>query len=278
MKKILLVIVTLVSVVAVQAQEKLTDKHITINPQKPAKGGIDSGWVIMFGHLMSPPFQVEYRGEKIFINNIQAYPSPLSEEQVGKPMELRAKKQQAFLDDMRKNPKKYEPMRKLRIWIRKQCPFNTKTNEEREQILLHILAQKEWVDKASWDETNSYLAILWHGQAGDSYIRCNKPPKIQYDRPAIPIAEQQAQAVRAKRERLEDIKKTLAEGGCVAFTTDTGTVNFTIPSELYEIMADNRITLTERQKRLGPVVSPGIAEDIVTNYVPEEWKTFGPNK
>ena len=277
MRHLILATVMLMCVVSTEAQEKLTDKHITINPQKPAKDGIDSGWVIMFGHLMSPPFQVEYRGEKIFINNIQAYPSPLSEEQVDKPLKAKYDKIRIKNEDMRQHPEKYVGEKELRIWARSQCPFNTKTPEERDVILKHILAHKELVDSAAWVGTG-FVKLVWHGETWDSYIDCYKPSKIKYDRPALPIAEQQAQAVRAKRERLEDIKKTLAEGGCVAFTTDTGTVNFTIPSELYEIMADNRITLTERQKRLGPVVSPGIAEDIVTNYVPEEWKTFGPNK
>src|SRR3569832_1186698 len=54
------------------------DRKLPVNPKQPSKG-INSGRIVIYGHLIPPPYALQYRGEKLFVNGIQVDPSPLTE-------------------------------------------------------------------------------------------------------------------------------------------------------------------------------------------------------
>lgn len=263
-----------------QGLPKLKDKHITIHPKKPAKDGINSGLVILFGHPVPPPYKIEYRGQDLFVNDVQAKPSPLWDEQIEKPRKARTEQDKAFLERMLKSPAKYKPRRELMDWIYAKCPFGTKTDSERGKILEYVLAQKEWIESAQWVSKDRVLKLKGRGMGNEMYITCSKP-KTESLPPGtriLTIQEQKAQDVQLKNAELLRLQKILSNGGCLLYSTENEEGFLEQAMSLFSVMRDKDLSADARAKHLDGIVSTGMVEDLITNYIPEEWNAISLGK
>ncbi|NLO92072.1 MAG: hypothetical protein GX410_08820 [Elusimicrobia bacterium] len=258
---------------------ELKDKHITIHPKMPAKDGINSGLVILFGHPVPPPYKIEYRGEKIFVNDVQASPSPLWEEKVGKPIEARLEHDKKMKEDMEKNPKKYLPRETLIEWLQAQCPFDSKTDKEIKEITQHMLIQKDWVKELRWNHRHSHVIVVWNRGPKEFAVVCKKPRKFSWPESMHVLSpeEQKKNAVVAKAQKIKNFGYRLKADGCIYFSLSSYDYCQVTP-DLISMMRDETIASNKRKEQLDLLLRPEWAEELITNYVPEEWKALPLNK
>ena len=83
--------------------ERLTtkDRRVTISPVQPING-IRTGMVIAYGHPISPPYAIEWRGEKLYLNSVQVIPSIADEKWIAsRPKQPRNESEKAMNESLR---------------------------------------------------------------------------------------------------------------------------------------------------------------------------------
>jgi len=258
------------------------DRHIQISPQAP-KEGINNGWVILYGHRIRPPYKIEYQGEKLFVNGVQAVPSLVFEREYANVQKESDAESFSKENDKRKYPEKYAVRHKRRKeifdWLEQYCAEYSKTPAGIAEIMKYINAQKDMVEDARWTGT---LLIQWSDPMGrhlrHGYERIQICGKRSLPIVAVETPTKQEMLDLAERERegeLRTIQKSLMNDGCVAFETTRSSslgITFCRGRGIADIMLNKKLSPLERENKLAELTDDSVVADILTNSNPDEWK------
>lgn len=233
-------------------------RKIDVRPVQPSDG-IATGHAMVYGHIIPPPYKVEYSGNKLFINGIQVLPSLVRErDQKEHPIKTLAPGKKAI----------QQKAGKLILEAKKIY------EEGKDKVSVDILHQKiigmlsqhsDLIQNPVWQkETLCYATPAYGpGQCVNFGPSMFSPPEVQAQR-----------SVLARKEELNMIESELKQGNMVCF----GSENTWIPkkdvrAEVNRIMRDSSLSKDQKIEALNANVfnSYILAEDVVENYVAEEW-------
>jgi hypothetical protein len=241
------------------------DRRIVIHPKKPAKG-INSGLVIAFGHPIPSPYLLEYRREKVFVNDVQVEPSPLIEQKnekrvVDDEMKSLGSRMEKFISDARKSY------------------ANGATIDD----ILSSAKQQEGVLAAKLKSNTAIILTLRHHNGPVNLLidfsdirREDEQRESQFEKSNTPKFKNPTK--RIKQHHLAWLKRSLQNGKCVIFLSEGGIYMNPLPKHLIQsvnlIMNDSTLNSTEKAVSLKNNVFLGYeipARDIVANYSLTEW-------
>lgn len=242
------------------------DRSIRIAPVK-LSDGIMTGVVIIYGHVVPPPYKVEYRGDSLYMNGVQVSPALVArreyEKSYRKPTEADRVKSRGITEFT---------SRAQDIYRKKKVKVSDAALKS--EILDYVKSQK-LVKDAKWDSERFMLVKL----ADDKWDSFGYGIEFNLIEPGSRIEPESVRKVRIesnKKQHLEEIGNRLRKGDCAFFTSDDGVYFSPDPREkVNAIMQDSKLSKRERIHRLHEEVLPGTsfpALDIVANYDPDEWK------
>lgn len=256
---VLLVATTLVATSPAQAQllrpdeYDKRDRRVAIQPKKPAKG-IKGGLVIAYGHPLRPPYSVEVRGEKIFVNAIQVLPSILDEKYwASLPKPTQDDREKAISESLWRGGNEIQEM--------------ARKGESHEKIF-EFAKRQPYMNNVRWESRGVLEYTLPNGQG--SSIELPQSGEVR-----INEAEIKRRSMAATRARVKQIESILRKGHCIIFV-DSGIseqlVRESFPSAVPKIMDDVALSADEKTGRLRELLGvESIVADVMANYVSEEW-------
>lgn len=251
----------------------IKSRKIDLNVIKQT-GGIKSGLIIAYGHVIQPPYKVYIEDKNIMVNGVQVSPSLIWEREVPKntviiPAGTKAKVQRA----MAVSKKAHEIFCELR---------NKKTKDEvAAEILSFVKNSTDTVLDAYWTDTfhKDSLQIKWVDDVGSDSIdfpRSSCPSFMDKLRALLLLGSQSPEArhKRALETYTRGLKKGLSMGHIMIFTShgEVG-LNWDQRDEVNKIMGMKKMSENEKVEALNKLgFGYSGALDIVENYNSDEWK------
>jgi hypothetical protein len=236
-------------------------RKMNIQPVKQS-AGITTGVVMICGHIIPPPYKVEYRGDVLFVNGVQVEPSPLMQQyDRERPPKLTAfpPKQEAAYKEM---------VRLLRL-AEKRYKEDKATRKEqfRHEIVGYLHNESTMTFDAGWNAQEETVCIRTKGLAQECW---------DFSSQAVPAVQDLARvAAQNKTLDIRNIETGLRKGrfkefGCAG---GHGTEPKDIRAAVNTIMRTPGLSREQRIELLKERVFQGYdtALDVVDNYVKEEW-------
>ena len=235
------------------------DLKVAISPITP-KEGIETGLVIAYGHLIRPPYYLEYRDKNLFLNGVQVEPSIIEQR--------RKEKMAPFIETAKK---KMQGSRDVRDHLTRML----KDGRSRDQVMQFVNSHRDVIEHARWADEGSMLVKM----TGGTYevigkFRLGKQGKKPPPPATIPTPQE------IKERRLSEINSSLQRGECLVFLSSGGTYKAgDIRKAVVEIMRDDTLARDEKLERLRERVFPGSetpAFDLLENFDLREWLPDSP--
>lgn len=238
--------------VARPATASLEDRKVDIQPKKPKKG-IGTGLVIAYGHPIAPPYVVEYRGENLFVNDVQVKPSIVDERKwVAKSDRPKDERFEHVMGVMERHIARAQDMARAGL-----------TQEE----ILKFLKAQEFIENVVPEGQQAVVVSYFGGKS----VAVELPTKGASVLQAGQISERSRAA---KSSEISRITGKLSRGRCVIFVnggTSEQRITSTFPLIVSQTMNDPKLGPKEKIRRLDEVLVESAAKDIVANYDEREW-------
>lgn len=237
------------------------DRRIDIRPNKP-KNGIVNGFIIAYGHRIKPPYLLEYKEDKLFVNGVQVKPSYIDERENAK---------QIPLND-------YETIKVIASTADKvvtKIQGMARAGASKQEIFNFARHQDHIEDVHFESENYMMITIGYNGRHWPWGIELPRPQPIIA---AFPKANQIGNKNTAEQRELSWLRNSLKKGMCLIFLSDGGIsqrpVTLIFPNNIKVIMDDQSIDQQEKFLRLKTEVFSGVsiaALDVLANYSKAEW-------
>lgn len=229
--------------------------------------GISSGLVIAYGHPISTPYKFEYRGNFLFLNNVQVEPSIYRqneyEKRRRKSSAIEEKKQYSELAELRESAQRHYAEQHGKV-----------PTEKIQSEILGMFQKHPLIHSARWvrsDDLNYSSKMAPSVEIGVSFSRKTRSSPVKM--PEKSTEERQI-------NRISRLETDLAKGDLLFFMSDGGiwyARAHRIPEikrGVARIMTQPTLSDMERQEQLqvlfynaaGPVI------DVLANFQPEEWE------
>lgn len=227
---------------------------IDVVPMKLSEG-IKTGLVMVYGHIISPPFKVERDGNRIFVNGIRVQPSLVRERQ----------------ERARKGPdlshEQNELNKKIGLVYREAYKVYAESPSSAGKKIQDMMAQ----------QPDIFKNVQWH-ESGANICFVSPRSKVQecwglkpWDGPSK--QELASNQVKIAEESKSSIERHLREGKFVVFDSRGQfgpTRDFRAAARA--ILRDKSLTRTQKIEKVKEVVEDyGLALDVVDNYSEAEW-------
>jgi len=246
-------------------------RKIDIHPIKQSQG-ITTGLVIAYGHVIPPPYKVEYQGKRLMVNGVQVEPSLLLEREEARNRP--PPPTQVQLGAYRETGRAIRLAYKLYVE-----GIKTKPLEKVQDEVIRFL------DKSSGVFQNP----KWTGATTlDVHLAdYGKPILLGLDFSEEPLPEDYAETPQEKEKAAEGERRAceqvlswiigdLRKGHSVTFKSTGGQqIGGDVRAKVRKIMADTGLSREQRIERLREEVfrhSYGPALDVIDNYDPKEWE------
>lgn len=229
------------------------DRRVAIQPKRLANG-IKRGLIIAYGHPLRPPYSIEVRGEKIYVNAVQVLPSTLDEKYWASiPKPTQNDREKAIRESLWKSGNEIQE--------------RARKGESHEKIF-EFAKQQPYMNNVHWESRGVLEYTLPNGQP--SSIELPQPGEVRINE--MEIKRRSAVATRARAKQIELM---LRKGRCVIFV-DSGIseqiMRESFPSGVPQIMDDATLSAESKAKRLRELLSvESVVADVMANYVREEW-------
>lgn len=233
-------------------------RKIVISPVQPTSG-IDTGGVVAYGHVIPPPYRVEYSGDRLLVNGVQVEPSLVRER------------------DVHEHPPKALPPEKQAIQQKagELMIAARKIFEEGEEHVSIDVLHRNILDLLS-KHPDVILNPTWRG----TKTLCYTTPVYQSSQcegfgPSI-FSSPEVQARNTEKNKADEIlqmEKELKAGGWICFGSTDRTGAARDPRDaVNRIMNDFSLAQEQKVELLKGIFHRyGTALDIVDNYVAAEW-------
>jgi hypothetical protein len=233
-------------------------RQIEVRPETQASG-IDSGLVLVYGHIIPPPYKVEYNKRRLMINGVQVKPSLT---QARSDRVHPTKPLAPELSDRHKRAG--ELMRKAQDIYAKEKTL-TPNDVLKKKITGVLESDNDAIEKVTW---NGWSDVCYKVR-GFPVTMCDaiKPDPLRFRNPS---AEQTA---KGESEMITSIESGLRQGKWVLFGDGGG---FSFLDDKHQvvktIMEDNALSAEEQFKQLADILNDeGCALDVIDNYSSREW-------
>ncbi len=229
------------------------DRRIKIQPKKQREG-ISKGLIIAYGHPIQPPYFIQWRNGKLYVNEVQVLPSIIDErwwQAHSKPIRP---------EDISEAAKSlWQTDDEIQSLARKGVPHDR---------ILEFAKKQPHIRQARRYSENALEIIEENGQ----HVIIELPSPGQN---VLSTDEKSARVEDSQRNRIASIEAKLNRGRCVIFV-DGGTSEQVItrifPSSVPLIMENGSLSQEEKLRRLYQLFSFGpAAQDVLVNYIPNEW-------
>lgn len=232
--------------------------RINLKPKRP-KSGTKTGRVIAYGHLLQAPYLLEYRGEKLFVNDIQVEPSLLIEQFHPKPRPDEGTKDVA----------------KKVVGISKWARADFAKGKTASQIL-EAVKREEGIAGGKVVSDNE-IELIVNFPRGPVHWTIPLSDAAQEGSSSTDHRTPEARANEAKGKHLAWLKGSLQKGNCLIFLSEGGVAVAPAPelvvADVNKVMAAQS-TAEEKRARLENEVfswNKAIARDVLANYSESEW-------
>jgi hypothetical protein len=230
------------------------DRQIEIHAQQLSKG-IRTGLVIAYGHRIAPPYQIENKNGRMYVNGVQVRPSLISEREFkAHPLPEMSDSAKAMNESLWKTETELKNMARRGI-----APDD----------ILKFAKNQPYVNGAKLGGTRELIL-----NEEDSVLPLHVILPLPGD--TLPSdTEKNARANSAQHSELLNIQSHLKKGECVIFV-DGGIsghpLTRTFPAVIRETMENPALSTNEKFQRLHKVLrfEPAV-RDILANFTPEEW-------
>lgn len=234
----------------------LSDRKVDIKPRKP-KSGIGTGLVIAYGHPIAPPYLVEYRGDYLFVNDVQVKPSIIDERKwAAKSARPRDERYEHVMGVMERTLARAQDMAR---------------KGSTQQKVIEFLRAQDFVEKVISEGQQAVVVSYFGGKT----VVVELPAEGTSVLTPSQIAERSSAA---KSNDVSGINGALARGNCVIFVnggTSEERITSRFPAIVPQTMNDPELSPEEKLRRLNVVLVESAAKDIVANYDEREWSWRG---
>lgn len=232
-------------------------RRIEISPKKP-KEGINSGCVIAYGHFMNPPFNLEQRDNRIFINGVQVQPSLVLQREYSVPRPAEEKKEL------------YRRAHRLAREVERKfndASFALKAEEQAISDIMAFVRSQSIVEEVKWIGTG--MEIRFIGSPVATMVSLKRQSSTTGN------VQQRPEEVGESFRKL--LKKGLLSGQCFVFGAEGSLSSIDDPRARVNIlMRDKTISIEQRVEFLKEIFQDyGLAMDAADNYRQNDWEIRG---
>ena len=243
-------------------------RRIEIHPAKQTDG-IATGLVIAYGHVIPPPYRIEYQDGRLVINGVQIKPSLLLEREQGPN------------SPSSHGARKGHPLRATHIEDVAQELYTQKLRTEsleavQAEILALIAKSTDVFENPKWI-SRDLLNVTLAGSGALLQMQFSSVARPVFNAKESRQREQEGER-RARNQSLSWIKKGLELGYCEIFLS-VGTQGSQrdvreLASNVNQKMADGALSREQRIEKLRDKAVRGydFALDVVDNYNKAEWQ------
>jgi len=239
---------------------------IDIHPAKQADG-IKTGLVIAYGHIIPPPYKVEYVADKLVINGVQVKPSLIRERE--NDLQIKSAPPANKKEELWKGTKIEDVAQELYVNGLKNKPLEKVQREIIELISksTDVYENPVWVSEKALRVQLAGSHIQYLMQFSEKPIVVLSPVELK--------RQSDERTGKAQKSILESVKKQLEKGKTIGFLSNGGEVDHWDPrGDVNEVMGEKGLTKDQRIEKLHDKnFTYDIAVDIVDNYAPSEWQT-----
>jgi hypothetical protein len=213
-----------------EKHQRKVDRHIEITPKQD--GGINSGLVVVFGHLVKPPYKILFDNNHLLVNGVIVRPSPIQQREHGRIDRSSTTAEVAYA-------KKISSLMSAAQEMYRETPAAMSQAQMESQILDFVKTQ-DIVADAKWTAASA-MDVTVRDANGASFRLV-----IQFSKTA-PISktpdEINANAAKNQGHHVQRLEEELGRGQCLFFSTDGGESNCSI------------LRNAEFQKRISAIMS-----------------------
>lgn len=226
--------------------------------------GISSGLVVVYGHPIPKPYHIEYRGNLLFVNDIQVGPSLVQQRELDKTKHDMTPADAEHFGDLQGLTQR---VRKIYFEKQGKLPGDELRNE-----VLAIVRKHPRIKDAEW----SGDMILYHAKGAYEAVT----NAISFlPRSARADAKPNKSQAELRSSFVKELEDHLKKGGCLFW----GTVGLwrspagkceRVKVEIAEVMDKSNLSDDEKERRLREVFGGAHDEplDVMSNYESREWK------
>ncbi|KKW18960.1 MAG: hypothetical protein UY62_C0091G0005 [Parcubacteria group bacterium GW2011_GWF2_50_9] len=240
-------------------------RRIELHPIRQISG-ISTGLVMAYGHIIPPPYNVKYQGDKLLINGVQVSPSLVWER------EQRGPAKRTPDEDRRAQRLKEVRGRILDIYTKgiDKKPIR----EIQQEITSLVLKSSDVFTSPRWKNDLTLEMVIMGGSIPVNYsITLGIPAKL-------PTPEVQEKLDRERQaEEIGRVQNALKRGLVFIYYSEGGSgVEYSdFRPAVNEIMSASGLTREQRfeqiKERVFPDFDYDLVLDVIENYNPTEWRT-----
>lgn len=240
-------------------------RKIEIQPLQQADG-ITAGLVIAYGHLIAPPYKIEYQEKGLLVNGVQVQPSLIMEREAAAsaPFSVEQRAKFARVAELMKTLKD-----EYRVGMRSKS-----LGEVQAGIIDRIKKSTDVFENPEWLGKDVLIVRLAFAEGSRVLRFSEKPPEVLSDDERRRLAKEGAR--KFKESDLSSLKKMLGAGAWMAFssTGDRSMGPGDCRAKVNQIMAETGLTDEQRIEKLRERVffNVKLARDVVENYQAAEWR------
>lgn len=225
--------------------------------------GITTGLVIAYGHVIAGPYVLEDIDEKLIINGVQVKPSVLVEK-------IRRDKFEKHRTESASAQKISKIRNDVQEYYKSHVLISPKTTVKN-TILAMINNSTDVFKNPEWKSDDSIEVEL--SDSGLKYRIVLSESELNYQNSVFKNLTKE----RLKKNRegfVNFYKKALESGGTLVFlSADYEVGGENVREKVVPIMKEKGLTREQRIEKMHSVsIDYGFAEDIVDNYIPNEWE------
>lgn len=239
------------------------NRQVAMRPTIPSDG-INAGLVIAYGHVLQPPYRVDYEGDRLLINGVQIRPSlVLERERLQHPapglsdeMSQMVKRGEVLVAGARETYQRGKGKRPLELL--------------QEDIRDILIKSSDTFVSVTWTRDDTVEVI--YAISGIHYVvDLSKTPQRMSSK------DLEGRINRARTATIQSIRTRLARGACLLFVSDEweGQCPQQVQSRVNAIMQEKKLSREQRIEKMKSEVFEDydVALDVVDNYDVAEWES-----
>ncbi|MDD5628302.1 MAG: hypothetical protein PHU21_04510 [Elusimicrobia bacterium] len=234
-------------------------RKLNIEPGKQADG-IKTGLIMAYGHIIRPPYKIEWKNDRLLVNGVQVIPSLIRQREKTEPPPQ-------YSDSEEKQSRRRKEVKdSIREIYRNKIARNPR-GEVKKEIMAYLARSTDVFQNPVWiSEDELYI------QEAETQIRHS----ISFEGPPPPSeSEKKNNLVKARASYAQSIIKGLQQGAFIMFYSSGGNGSGRDPRQrVNKIMQEPGLSRDQRIELLKEKVFRNYdpALDVIENYNQDEWK------
>ncbi|MBI5622278.1 MAG: hypothetical protein HY924_00720 [Elusimicrobia bacterium] len=234
-------------------------RKLHIVPAKQAEG-IRTGLIMAYGHIIPPPYKIDWEGSRLIVNGVQVSPSLLSEQEPGdSPAKY-------YRGDQARSARRSEVKKAIQEIYQREKGTKSQSDIQKDIVDFVLKSSDAFINPTWAGEYELYV------QEAETQLR----HAIDLNQGPPPSESEKTQrAARARLSYVNSLQKGLRQGAFIMFYSSGGSgTGWDVRKQVKEIMNTPNLTRDQRVELLKERVFKNYdpALDVVDNYDAKEWK------